>query len=164
MRRIDDEYWGRPHLHLVPGQDETTAKLVIDEMTGLEILLFGCADRELALLSYLGLRPEDVGRYRGCYLSCGDGDDAVARGEMRIVVHTRNGGGNRRRHEHVSRALRAHPSYLTDYDDDFDCTYANYEFLIPDLQVVELRNLCGVATDIEIQQLLNQITDTRDDA
>lgn len=75
-------------------------------------------------LGWLGLTTDDVGRFRDCYLADQDG-------ERRIVIYTRNGGGNRDDYEHVTDTLRAHPSYVTDYDDDYDCTYASYEFRVP---------------------------------
>lgn len=79
------------------------------------------------LFGWLNLSPDDVGRFRDIYLAKG------ADGAPRVVVFTRNGGGNREDHEAITDALRAHPLYVTDYDDDFDCTYASYEFRVPDV-------------------------------
>ena len=71
-----------------------------------------------------------------------------------ICVHTRTGGGNRDFYEseEICRQnypahfgdnkelptnawnsdLRNHPNFVTDYDDDFDCTYANFIFSFPE--------------------------------
>ena len=62
-------------------------------------------------------------RFRDCWVS----DD----GE-RIEVFTRVGGGNREYYDEEIEALRAMPTYVKDYDDDFDCTYATFVFDVPD--------------------------------
>lgn len=76
----------------------------------------------LELLSFLGLTPNDVGRYRDCYLSK-DGKT--------IIVYTRNGGGNRDNYQDVFNQLSSHPNYITDYDDEYDETFASIEFSVP---------------------------------
>lgn len=72
-------------------------------------------------LACLGLTRGDTGRYRDCWLENG-----------KIVVHTRNGGGNRDDYADVFDELSAHPDYLGDSDDDFDCTYADITFRWPE--------------------------------
>jgi hypothetical protein len=87
------------------------------------------------------------GRFRDIYLS-NEGD--------KILLYTRNGGGNRNCWEeegcenatkpsehnptclvYVNWKLTQHPLYITDHDDDFDCTYAYFEFKVPDsLQLI----------------------------
>lgn len=86
-------------------------------------MLFG--ENELAddLLKMLNLTKEDCGRYRDCYLD--------EKGE-KIIVYTRNGGGNREYYEEIFDKLSSHTNYLCDYDDEFDCTYASIEFSVPD--------------------------------
>lgn len=68
-------------------------------------------------------QPIEVGRYRDAWVEH-EGDDLLIR------VHTRNGGGNREDYDDPS--MQAHPWYVRDADDDFDCTYADYWFR-PDL-------------------------------
>jgi len=63
-----------------------------------------------------------TGRFRDIYLS-NDG--------KKIVLFTRNGGGNRSSYNYVFEILKRHPNYVTDYDDDFDSTYASIEFSVP---------------------------------
>ena len=77
------------------------------------------------LLVMLGVHPGQYGRLRDLYLK-------KVEEKLRIVVFTRNGGGNRSEHQHVFEALSKHPNYIRDYDDDCDETYANIEFSIPD--------------------------------
>lgn len=74
------------------------------------------------------------GRFRDAYLN----DKG-----SRIILYTRNGGGNREDYQYVFDLLRKHPHYVSDYDDDYDCTYAYIEFKVPD----EYKGLCeGLAT------------------
>lgn len=60
------------------------------------------------------------GRFRDIHLNA-DG--------TKIILLTRNGGGNRE--NYFPKNIREHPNYLTDYDDDFDNTYAYIEFSVP---------------------------------
>jgi hypothetical protein len=78
----------------------------------------GVADIALACLN---LTRGDTGRYRDCWLEDG-----------KIVIHTRNGGGNRDDYEDVFNTLSGHPDYLGNQDDDFDCTYADITFRWPE--------------------------------
>jgi hypothetical protein len=88
-------------------------------------MLFGRNPLSPFYLAILGLCPDDVGRFRDCFLQKTD------EGEIRIVIYTRNGGGNRDDYAEVTEKLQAHPEYVTDFDDDFDCTYASYVFKVP---------------------------------
>ena len=96
-------------------------------------LMFGESPNADALLALIGLTPGDVGRYRDCYLTK-DG---------RIAVYTRNGGGNRECWGSdedpcncpgcvIEERLPKHPLYLSDEDDEFDCTYATIYFRLPE--------------------------------
>lgn len=91
-------------------------------------MLFGQNEKADVILATLGLTKADVGRYRDVYLNNGE-----------IVVHTRNGGGNREYYQDVFDELSDHPCYLRDDDDDFDCTYANIYFSYPEEYAAELR-------------------------
>jgi hypothetical protein len=84
-------------------------------------MLFGMNPDSDKLLSVLGKRREDFGRFRNVYMDNGH-----------IVVHTRCGGGNREDYEHVFAEMSQHPWYSYDADDDFDCTYADIFFKIPE--------------------------------
>lgn len=82
------------------------------------------------------------GRFRDIYLS----EDGT-----KVILFTRNGGGNREcwddwkwgesgceecekdyecLPEKIAK-LQTHPLYVRDYDDAFDCTYAYFEFKVP---------------------------------
>jgi hypothetical protein len=84
-------------------------------------MLFGMNPDTDKLLSLLGKTQGDFGRFRSVFM-----DDGC------IVVHTRNGGGNREAYEGVFDEMSDHPWYSHNEDDDFDCTYANIYFKIPE--------------------------------
>jgi hypothetical protein len=84
-------------------------------------MIFGVNPNSDQLLGLLGKSRDDFGRYRDVYVE-----------DNYIVVHTRNGGGNRESYEDVFEEMSTHPWYSHDEDDDFDCTYANIYFLIPE--------------------------------
>lgn len=91
-------------------------------------MLFGKNPLADVLLATLGWTTHDVPRFRDCYL---DGET--------IVVHTRTGGGNRNSYEEENGRLTQHSCYVSDSDDDFDCTYANFIFRFPEEYAAELR-------------------------
>lgn len=88
---------------------------------------------EAEILDLAGIGDVNLGRHRGTYL---ERDEDT--GEPVIVVHTRNGGGNRECWQDdcdgqctgciQTDTIPALPTYLRDQDDDGDCTYANNYF------------------------------------
>jgi hypothetical protein len=93
-------------------------------------VLFGVNKFNRILLKILGLTREDCGRFRDCYLQ-----------DNKIIIYTRNGGGNRKDFQDVFNKLSKHKNYITNYDDDFDCTYAYIEFSIPEEYGEDLKNI-----------------------
>lgn len=91
-------------------------------------MLFGMNPDSDKLLSLLGKTQSDFGRFRDAYLMDGN-----------IVVHTRCGGGNREDYESVFEEMSAHPWYVNDEDDDYDCTYADIVFKVPDSLMEEMK-------------------------
>jgi hypothetical protein len=102
-------------------------------------MVFGDGLNGMFLLAYLGFtEKKDVGRYRSAWIEIGED------GKPRIAIYTRNGGGNRECCEDgkienckctgciITKILPKHENYLSDVDDDFDCTYATVYFSIPD--------------------------------
>ena len=81
------------------------------------------------LLAAINLKADDVPRIR----------DVFVNPEMtEVTVHTRTGGGNREAYEAENDALCAHPLYLRDSDDDFDSTYADFVFRLPEEEKAKL--------------------------
>jgi len=73
------------------------------------------------LLKICNLENEDFGRYRDIYVT-----------PEHVVVHTRNGGGNREEYQDTLDELANHPLHCYDEDDDFDCTYCNIYYKHPE--------------------------------
>ena len=96
--------------------------------------LFGENADSDKLLKMLDLNKEDFERFRDCYLSP-DGE--------RIIVYTRCGGGNREYYDSVFLRMEKHPFYITNYDDDFDNTYASFEFSVPPKYAKECFDMLG---------------------
>ena len=82
-------------------------------------MLFGMNPDADKLLSLLDATRDDFGRFRNVYVADGY-----------IVVHTRCGGGNRE--DYFPEWVEDHPWYSHDEDDDFDCTYADIYFKVPE--------------------------------
>ena len=82
-------------------------------------MIFGQNPNSDILLSILGLKKSDVERFRDCGFEDGG-----------IFIYTRTGGGNR--DGYPNEKLTSNPYYLSDEDDNFDCTYATYHFKFPD--------------------------------
>jgi hypothetical protein len=122
-----------------------------DILMGLYNILHGMNPAGLILLRALELRHHKLnpdgkwatGRFRDIHLS-GEGD--------KIILFTRNGGGNRECWDYegcgdastpalhnpdclvyINWDLTQHPHYIKDYDDDFDSTYASFEFKVPEI-------------------------------
>jgi hypothetical protein len=93
-------------------------------------MLFGMNPDSGKLLELLGKTHGDFGRFRDVYIQ----DDY-------IVVHTRCGGGNRDDYEYMFDEMENHPWYSHDDDDDFDSTYADIFFKIPDNVLVVIKNM-----------------------
>lgn len=84
------------------------------------------------LLNVLGYTVADFGRFRDVFVQDGY-----------IVVHTRCGGGNREDYEEVFEMASEHPWYEYDKDEDFDCTYADIYFKLPEDHVKSFVGLCN---------------------
>lgn len=67
-----------------------------------------------------------TGRFRDIFYQHEEGE------EPKIILYTRNGGGNRDHYQYVFELLENHPLHICDYDDDFDSTYAYIEFEAPE--------------------------------
>jgi len=83
------------------------------------------------ILNVLNLTRNSFGRYRDVYIKDGY-----------IVVHTRCGGGNREDYEWVFDDAAEHPWYSHNEDQEFDSTYADIFFKIPETD--EARSIIGL--------------------
>lgn len=88
-------------------------------------LVVGSDQNSDRLNDILELEKYDTGRERDTYVRKYDE-------ETYIVLLTRNGGGNREDYESSFDSLQKHPNYVSDWDCDWDCTYAEICFSIPE--------------------------------
>lgn len=104
-------------------------------------LLFGKNRYSDILMGILELNTKyKIGRFRDIYLN---------KYGTKIILYTRNGGGNRDHYncdDYESKGnhdcdctgcimtyqIPSHPNYLDDYDDEMDCTYAYIKYSIPE--------------------------------
>lgn len=97
-------------------------------------MLFGKNPDSNIILKMIGLTEGDCGRFRDCYIE-----------RDNILIFTRLGGGNREClcsdeeiknghdcYQKYIQNLQKNKFYVKDWDDDFDCTYAYFEFEIPE--------------------------------
>ena len=72
------------------------------------------------ILPMLGRKQEEYPRFRDCFVT----------EERNIAIYTRVGGNNRNC-GYGEESLYEDENYLTTYDDEYDNTYATYEFKVP---------------------------------
>jgi len=96
--------------------------------------------------SSIFLRILDIDQENGNWFSGRIRDIHLNKEADKIILYTRNGGGNREHWDDedeegenctctgciITYNLPKHPNYISDYDDDFDNTYAYVEFSVPE--------------------------------
>lgn len=85
--------------------------------------LFGENEDAVPLLGMINCTRNDFQRYRDVYLN--------KEGTV-ITVVARIGGGNRPAYRQVFNNMMRHELYIQSYDDDYDKTYAYFEFKVPE--------------------------------
>lgn len=94
------------------------------------------------ILPMLGKHPDKYPRFRDCFIEhteqvpggeLGVTNESVERkdGEYFIYIYTRVGGGNREYYDKEIKKLQNNKHYISDKDDDFDCTFATFKFKVP---------------------------------
>lgn len=110
-------------------------------------MVVGRNDKTSLLLYVLKLDPAIIPRFRDIYLT-----------PTSICVYTRTGGGNREWYDSKNEnnpegpwnsTLREHPLFVTDYDDEFDSTYATFEFSFPVEYADDLKALAESNPDVK---------------
>ena len=91
-------------------------------------MIHGVNQATFFILPALGKHAEEYPRFRDCFY----GDKDRPEYADHIIVYTRTGGGNREAYEDANDELTEMPTYVADYDDDFDCTFANFVFAVPE--------------------------------
>lgn len=108
--------------------------------------LFGENKNSDILLGVIGLCKKDFGRYRDIYLNP-EGDT--------ITVLTRLGGLNRKDYEEEINKIKKNELYIKDYDDEYDNTYAYFEFKVPE----KYSKMCKTITPKENRLSLKEMFD-----
>lgn len=103
-------------------------------------MIFGTNSLAEILLAALEFDLAMIPRLRDAYVVADpDGSD-----DVRILIYTRTGGGNRAYYDSRNEdnpdgpwnsTLREHICYLKDEDDNFDSTYAKFYYRLPDVLV-----------------------------
>jgi len=109
-------------------------------------MLFGNNPCYKVILHCLGLTKEDTGRFRDCYVE-----------DKKIIIYTRNGGGNREYFQEVFYKLSKHPNYIQDYDDSGDCTYAYIEFSLPEKWKDDLLELSKIKSGGKVSEKFQKL-------
>lgn len=104
-------------------------------------------------LAIIGLKRVDVERFRGAYIDMKN---------ERIRVCARTGGGNRECYP--NEMLTGNPNYLDDRDDDFDSTYATYEFSLPSGLLDDINDMLDPEHGAISRDLMKQLSDVLDRA
>ena len=84
-------------------------------------MLMGFNPACVLIMPMLGRKQEEYPRFRDCFVT----------EENNIAIYTRVGGGNRNC-GYGEEKLYEDENFLKTYDDVFDCTYATYEFKVPE--------------------------------
>lgn len=75
----------------------------------------------VVIMPMLGRKQEEYPRFRDCFVT----------EDNNIAIYTRVGGGNRNC-GYGEEELYEDENFLKTYDDEYDCTYATYEFKVPE--------------------------------
>lgn len=114
-------------------------------------LINGVNQATFFILPMLGKHPDEYPRFRDCFVDLD---------EKTINIYTRVGGGNREDYEDEIEAVTKMPNYLRDYDDDFDNTFATFDFSVPEKWKADFEKITtGKATEIsdEYKQELKRV-------
>ena len=94
-------------------------------MGGLYNMMFGYNPDCLWIMPMLGRKENEWPRFRDCWVEEQDN------GEYLIVIYTRVGGNNRNC-GYGEEELYEDPLFVETVDDDFDNTFAEYKFKVPE--------------------------------
>lgn len=105
-----------------------------------------------SLLQHIGLEPTRIPRPRDVWIN---------KELTEVTVMTRTGGGNREQYQLENQQLVEHPNYLRDKDADWDATYAEFVFKMPETEkIIMEREVLEQNGAPEVQKLMAYITKT----
>ena len=95
------------------------------------------------IMPMLGRKQDEYPRFRDCFVT----------EEKNIAIYTRVGGGNRNC-GYGEEELYDDENFLTTYDDDFDSTYATYEFKVPEKWKADFdKIICGDFASVSVEYI-----------
>jgi hypothetical protein len=115
----------------------------------------------LKILMDTGVDRTKLGRLRDLWV------EKLDDGTLRFAVHTRNGGGNREHYADdgieagpncnctgclITYVIPKMPGYISDKDEEMDCTYATIYFKVPEDINTRLKDM-GAPEDVTIDKL-----------
>lgn len=74
----------------------------------------------------------------------------------KVIVYTRLGGYNRKSYFDTIKEIRNHDLYLTDYDDEYDNTYAYFVFAVPEQYIEAVRELADNITPLTVKEMFEK--------
>lgn len=105
------------------------------------------------VLPVLGKHMTEYPRFRDAFMG------GAEENEGKLVVYTRTGGGNREDYADEIEMMRNMETFVRDYDDDWDCTYANWVFDIPEKWKADVENLVSGNIDQVSQEYVDMLCD-----
>ena len=95
------------------------------------------------IMPMLGRTQDEYPRFRDCFVT----------EEKNIAIYTRVGGGNRNC-GYGEEELYEDENFLTTYDDEYDSTYATYEFKVPEKWKDDFSKiLCGDFASVSVEYI-----------
>ena len=95
------------------------------------------------IMPMLGRTQDEYPRFRDCFVT----------EEKNIAIYTRVGGGNRNC-GYGEEELYKDENFLTTYDDEYDSTYATYEFKVPEKWKDDFSKiLCGDFASVSVEYI-----------
>lgn len=105
------------------------------------------------LLSMIGIEPNSIPRFRDAWIS---------KNFETITILTRTGGNNRGEYFLENAKMAENPNYLSDEDDDFDSTFAKFNYRVPEDQksLFSKEMEAAALTPEEKSEVIETITET----
>jgi len=103
-------------------------------------------------LPMLGKHPDEYPRFRDCFTN----DESRPDLDNHIHIYTRTGGGNREYYQDENQAMQDMDHFVTDYDDEFDSTFASWVFRVPEKWADDYNHINKNRFDLISEQYVTQ--------
>lgn len=109
----------------------------------------GCNPIAPILIEAIGIDYASIPRFRDAWISSDF---------EHITILTRTGGGNRLDYQEQNAILCNNPLFISDEDDDFDCTFAKFHYRVPEELKKELHEWLAQLNSDDREKTLSVIT------